>query len=339
MKRREFLMLAHVFKPKKHRIGGWFLSEKLDGMRCFWDGGITRGLEKSKVAWANTAKDDRYVDVQISTGLWSRYGNVIHAPDWWLDRLPKVMMDGELYIPDHRQELMKIVKRLTPGPGWEDVNYHVFSLPSEAIFEDGRLSTPNFERIFKSVQPDLSSLDYLPHPLINFQQEVALMERYCPEFMHPQEQLPFGTDAALQVMEERLAAITDAGGEGVMLRKPESYWETCRSHNLLKVKKFDDDEGVVTGYISGRRTDRGSKLLGLMGAMILNYKGKRLELSGFTDAERVLSDPEWCSEHPGQEVPDRITSSLFPRGTVVTFRYRGKTKDGIPQEARFWRTR
>ena len=47
MSRREFLMLAHKFNPKKHRIGGWYMSEKLDGMRCWWDSGVTRGILKS----------------------------------------------------------------------------------------------------------------------------------------------------------------------------------------------------------------------------------------------------------------------------------------------------
>jgi ATP-dependent DNA ligase len=41
MAKREFLMLAH--KHEGQNILGWLYSEKLDGMRCFWDGGITRG--------------------------------------------------------------------------------------------------------------------------------------------------------------------------------------------------------------------------------------------------------------------------------------------------------
>ncbi len=59
--RREFLQLAHVFDPSKHTIAGWFMSEKLDGMRCFWDGGITRGMFARDVPFANVAKDDRYI--------------------------------------------------------------------------------------------------------------------------------------------------------------------------------------------------------------------------------------------------------------------------------------
>ena len=130
MAKREFLMLAHTYKPKKYGVGGWFLSEKLDGMRAYWDGGISRGILKSDVPWANTAKDERYIEPPIATGLWSRYGNVIHAPDWWLDKLPAIPLDGELYIPEARQRLMSIVKDTTPGTGWQDVKYYVFDMPA-----------------------------------------------------------------------------------------------------------------------------------------------------------------------------------------------------------------
>lgn len=335
-------MLAHTFKPAKCRIAGWFMSVKLDGMRAFWDGGITRGARKNKIKWANHKKDSRYLIPPTCTGLWSRYGNVIHAPDWFLDKLPKVMLDGELYIPGHRQDTMSIIKSLKPGPGWKDVKYHAFSMPSEIIFCDGRLSSPNFSATFSNVMPDLSSLDHVPHPMVTFRSEIALMHRYCPDFMHHQEQLPRVEADALARIEEALELVVADGGEGLILRKPESFWTPRREHTMLKVKKFDDDEGIVVGYTSGRQTDKGSKLLGLMGALILDYSGKRLELSGFTDAERLLAGEaaaEWCTNNPGQECPDWITSDTFPRGASVTFRFRGKTRDGIPQEARFWRLR
>ena len=32
------VMLAHNYDPDKHNPTGWLMSEKLDGVRCFWDG-------------------------------------------------------------------------------------------------------------------------------------------------------------------------------------------------------------------------------------------------------------------------------------------------------------
>jgi DNA ligase-1 len=31
-------MLAHVFDPEKHDPTGWWMSEKLDGVRAYWTG-------------------------------------------------------------------------------------------------------------------------------------------------------------------------------------------------------------------------------------------------------------------------------------------------------------
>src|SRR5690606_38659901 len=122
----EFLMLAHTYDASKHMITGWMASEKLDGNRCMWDGGITRGMKKFNVPWANTDKDDRYVKQQYATGLWSRYGNVIHAPDEWLDQLPKILLDGELDC-GNRQTLVSIIKKLNPDPEeWKRVKFKVF---------------------------------------------------------------------------------------------------------------------------------------------------------------------------------------------------------------------
>ena len=51
-------------------LAGWWLSEKLDGVRAYWDG----------------------------KSLISRLGNRFHAPDWFLEGLPDIPLDGELWI-------------------------------------------------------------------------------------------------------------------------------------------------------------------------------------------------------------------------------------------------
>jgi len=189
---------------------------------------------------------------------------------------------------------------------------------------------------------------------------------------HEQTQLPFGTDDAVAVIGLSLEDVIRDGGEGLVLRHTTGIWYPERSHNLLKVKQRDDMEGIVRGYITGRETDKGSKLRGLMGALILELpNGKRMELSGFTDQERELSMRDnvpwtdeifeiqhdmntweqsldslpnsiayqWAYKYPEKEVPKCIEAKAFPRGTEISFKYRGKTEDGIPQEAAYWRER
>ncbi len=379
MAKREFLMLAQTYKSKKHGVGGYFMSEKLDGMRAYWDGGISRGILKSDVPWANTNKDGRYITPPIATGLWSRYGNVIHAPDWWLDKVPAIPLDGELWIPDARQRLMSTVKDTVPGAGWEEVTHRVFDMPSyETVFSDGKINNTNYKKTFLGILRWVNAradLLYSPKPFTRFETTYKLMWKYLSDnpvvVVHYQEQLPFSTKAAVARINGRLEEITRAGGEGLILRHTTGIWYPERSHNLLKVKQRDDMEGTVTGYVTGRETDLGSKLRGLMGAMILELpNGKRMELSGFTDAERTLTMrdveyPEeiqeilrgfpsweqeidgvndrlawqWAYNYPATEVPKCIEAKAFPRGTEVSFKYRGKTVDDIPQEAAYWRKR
>jgi DNA ligase-1 len=333
--KREFLQLAHSYKPTV-KIAGWLLSEKLDGIRALWDGGISRGLPKKDVPWANTVKDARYKEEPIATGLWTRYGNVLHAPDWWLDQLPPVPLDGELYNADYRQDLISCVKRIEPDERWSFVRYHVFdSPPYKEAFKSGTL----FGRYVDYTQ--VRMLIKNPNTYRRCSEVCEELREFSNTVIVPVEQikLPENEDAAIQELAQSLKVITATGGEGCIIRDPNSYWQAGRVHTMLKVKHIEDAEGVVVGYVTGRETDKGSKLRGLLGALILDYNGKRLELSGFTEAERVLSDQQWAWDHPEQECPPFVDSPIFPRGSVVTFTYRGFTKDGIPSEARYLRPR
>lgn len=367
MSKREFLMLAHTFEKKKHRIGGHYISEKRDGHRVLWDGGITRGLLKHDVPWANTAKDERFREFQIATGMWSRYGNVIHAPDWFLNCLPKIPLDGEGYTrrgPGGRQEAASIMKCHIPDARWMDIRFRVFDMPPiEKIFADGYMTNINYKKLFYDIVPWIKKrmakikykFDYRVSPDIKFFTVYKLLQKWLKNcdvaIVEQQTQLPYPQDKALEVAMKMCADITDEKGEGCIIRNPDMPYACERVHHMLKLKPWDDAEGSVVGYTTGRMTDKGSRLLGMMGAMILRIKGgMRLELSGFTDQERtltgkttmdgeVLTAEEWAMCHPGQELPDDCEALYFPRGTRVTFRYRGLSADDIPQEARYWRIR
>src|SRR5581483_610585 len=101
-KNREFLHLAHNYDPVHSGPAGWFLSEKLDGLRFYWDGGITRGLSVFDIPFANVEREtanraEGSGNERVSTGLWSRYGKPIAAPDWIIDQLMEIgcPLDGE----------------------------------------------------------------------------------------------------------------------------------------------------------------------------------------------------------------------------------------------------
>jgi len=366
MAKREFLQLAHK-RQNKHGVAGLWWSEKIDGRRAFWDGGISRGFAKSEIPWANLLKDERYVKEQYATGLWSRYGNVIHAPEWWLDALPKIPLDGELWnglrIQGNRQRILSITQKIEPID-WEWKNIKLMAIespPLEVLFSDGLIDTINYKKVFKDIPEWIAKqhfqYDRIIPPEMIFRSNYYILNQYLPNnpsaIVIKQSQLDFSTSIAEAQLEAINTHITKQGGEGVIIRNPDRFWESARSHNILKVKKYDDAEAKVIGYVTGRETDKGSKLLGLMGAMIVEWNGKQFELSGFTDTERRLITKgripdksqfemidiaeDWARKNPETKCPEWIEALQFPRGTIVTFKYRGLTGDGIPNEASYWR--
>lgn len=343
---REFLMLAHQYNTKKHDIKGWFFSEKLDGIRGFWDGGISRGLYKSEIPWANNDKDERFVYSPRATGLWTRYGNVLHAPEWFLDQLPPYPLDGELFTDRKSwQSLSKIIKKLVPDDAaWRLVTYNVFDSPTYVAFvQTGQINNPNFTKFIDGVEcmawirsrtkvnPSFRDFRVTTNALQGLFKSHPIIKPMVQHELNSLEQV----DALFR-------NILELGGEGLIGRNPKSYWEAKRSHQQIKIKVTNDAEATVVGYIWGRETDRGSKLLGKMGALICDFNGKRFELSGFTDEERrmnclVSSAAGEGTVREGQEVSNSWESAYFPKGIRVTFRYRELSDTGVPKEGRFYR--
>ena len=112
-----------------------------------------------------------------------------------------------------------------------------------------------------------------------------------------------------QVMDK----VIEKKGEGMMIKDPESKYEQKRSNYLLKVKKFDDAEATVIAIEKGA-----GRLSHLMGAIrVKNEKGIEFKIgSGFDDEQRAK--------------PPKV-------GAVVTYKYQGLTKAGIPRFPIFMR--
>jgi DNA ligase 1 len=84
-------------------LSGWWMSEKLDGVRAYWDG----------------------------KQFLSRQGNVYHAPEWFVKDLPNVPLDGELWIGRKAfQRTVSVVRRQDKNDLWNDVRFLVFDAPA-----------------------------------------------------------------------------------------------------------------------------------------------------------------------------------------------------------------
>ena len=106
------LLLAHKWELDVE-LTGWWMSEKLDGVRAYWDG----------------------------TEFVSRLGNRFHAPDWFKEGLPKTPLDGELWGGRKRfQKTVGIVKRQDKSDAWRELRYVVFDAPSHDAEFEARLA-------------------------------------------------------------------------------------------------------------------------------------------------------------------------------------------------------
>lgn len=358
--RREFLQLAKPYKPEnpKQTIAGWMISEKLDGTRCLWDGGVTRGMKTIHVPFAGILDPKKPGELKKkikphATGLWSRYGNPIIAPDWFLDSLPETPLDGELWAGRGKFQLCRsIVSGDKPDPRWDQIKYACYSAPPvNRLFQPGEIKNSGFHRMIElNVEPWFlgnRSMNFTSIiGIAKFRDEYAWLQEALRgsqnAFCHEQVCLPFNEVDARDAVEEYLFTTVQAGGEGVVIRHPGEAWVPKRVNALLKYKPFDDAEATITGFTSGRKTDKGSKHLGKIGALITDFDGKRLEIAGLTDEERLFDhqfDENIAILAPGTDMPEGTEGKHFKVGQTVTFKYRELSDDGIPKEARYWRKR
>lgn len=79
---------------------GWWMSEKLDGVRAWWTG----------------------------SSLLSRLGNAFQAPKWFTEKLPNVPLDGELWCGRGQfKEAVSITKSSKRQDDWKvkDTHHHL----------------------------------------------------------------------------------------------------------------------------------------------------------------------------------------------------------------------
>ena len=83
---------------------GYYMSEKLDGVRCLWTG----------------------------NRIYSRNGNQFYCPEWFTKGWPNASLDGELWIARNTfQQCIRVIKKKQPEENeWKKITYLVFDAPS-----------------------------------------------------------------------------------------------------------------------------------------------------------------------------------------------------------------
>lgn len=198
-------MLASKYDVKKHTEFPYFSQPKLDGVRCL------------------ISKD----------GMQSRNGKpIVSAPhirealDDFFTVFPDVVLDGELYNHDLKNDFEKIISlaRKTK-PTAEDleeskqmIQYHIYDCLTEGSYED--------------------RLAFLADSLAeHYEPMIHVVETF---FVHNQNNI-----------DSFLGQWLEQGYEGQMLRVPESLYEGKRSKNLIKHKEFEDEEFEIVNIEEG----------------------------------------------------------------------------------------
>ena len=86
------------------RPDGWLMSEKLDGVRAYWDG----------------------------KKLLSRSGKEFATPTWFTKDFPPFAIDGELWSKrGDFENISSITSVKKPHDGWKNITYNIFEIPNQ----------------------------------------------------------------------------------------------------------------------------------------------------------------------------------------------------------------
>ena len=243
--------LANSYNPKLVDWNDtWYASRKLDGVRCL-----------------------AIVDEEGSCKLYSRQGNEFTT----LDNVKKaiedtniinVVFDGEICLVDENgnedfQSVMKEIKKKD----------HTIENPVFKIFDMISLN------VFNGSKSNMLLKDRL-HMLRSWCGRVdSVYVEYLQQFVIT------GDDH----FDTWIKMSADNNWEGVMLRKNVAY-EGKRSNNLLKVKKFHDEEYKVMGATNGniRIVSEGKeKTINALSQIMIKHKGHQVGVgSGFSLEQR-----------------------------------------------------
>ena len=240
------VQLARLWPPGRSPKG-YQVSEKLDGVRAVWDGRILR----------------------------FRSGRVIAAPPWFLSALPKVALDGELWIGRKQfDRLSGLVRQSVPDDeAWRTVTYRVFDAPAHAGTFTERMD-------FVGATLSTARLPWL---------------------------IPVAQEAGHSVaaLTARLQSVVGQGGEGLMLHRADAPWQPGRTDALFKLKPELDEEGLVVGHQPGK-----GRLVGMTGALLVQMpSGQRFALgSGLSDALRRDPPPvgSWVTYRYRERTPSGL---------------------------------
>ena len=255
--------------------GTYFVSRKLDGVRCICY--ICKTFEDTKITFVSRqGKTFTTLSNLVDPILKFIEGNDYMIGDW--------VLDGEICIMDEdgNENFHGLMKEVTrKNHTIENPRYNVFDLLTLTEF-DGRATSTNFSDRLRLLQS------------LNENDSVKVLEQ---ERVTTQEILDSWTTKA-----------KENGWEGCMLRKDAPY-KRGRSKDLLKIKGMQDAEYEVVGVETGKATynEGGHKEFDVASALYIKHKDNIVKVgSGLSKEQRL----RWFS-NPEEIIGKTITVQYF----------------------------
>jgi DNA ligase-1 len=190
-----------------------------------------------------------------------------------LEKFDNVFVDGELTDSDRKSvsgKINRILKGSAPANIDDDFQLHLFDFEDATIFNDVVKNPYEYrrERLTEIVE------EY--H--INSNDVIKLSSRWKAT-----------TPDEIMGIYKRLVEV---GGEGVIVKKPEHFYELKRSKNWNKIKEIQDCDLKITGWYEGR-----GKRKGKIGGFCCESECGKLKVevgSGFSDdfINEISANPE-----------------------------------------------
>jgi DNA ligase-1 len=154
--------------------------------------------------WLVSVKMDGIRTIWQGEHFMTRNGHILKAPAWFTAGMPQHRLDGELWMGN--QSFPQLVSTIQKsGSQWAGVGFHVFDLAEAGTVE---------ERIAR-----LESIE-LPAHVHRVQHELC---------------------AGMNDLDKREREVVEAGGEGLVIRRPSSLYRPGRAGDVVKVKRLVRD--------------------------------------------------------------------------------------------------
>ena len=260
------------------------------------------------------AAGDTYDKDQNIDPLLAKVYKQENVSEWWVSE----KLDGVRAIWNGEKLHFRSGK-LISAPDWFTENFPEQLMDGELWM--GRGTFEKLSGIVRKIQPnhnDWRQVRYMlfeipKHPgtfTRRVRKMVKLTETLKISWLQPIPQIRLNSeDALLNMLDE----IVTKGGEGLMLHRADSLYHSGRSDDLLKLKPWQDAEATVVEILPGK-----GKFNGMMGSLLVtDESARRFRIgTGFSNKER--------------KNPPAV-------GTVITYKFTGTTKKGLPKFASFLR--